>query len=174
MSDDTTSPQNVEAPEVQPDQAASANREANLDAILDVPVTLTREIGRTTLPIKELLSLGQGSVIELERLIGEPHDVLVNGTLIAQGEVVVVGDQFGIRFTDIVSPAERVQRRERPLNGGERRHLYPRLSFAVFWWFGDCDRSDPRACDGVSSVWGCRAWHARQHESIGRHLGGPA
>ena len=110
MSDDTTSPQNVEAPEVQPDQAASANREANLDAILDVPVTLTLEIGRTTLPIKELLSLGQGSVIELERLIGEPHDVLVNGTLIAQGEEVVVGDQFGIRFTDIVSPAERVQR----------------------------------------------------------------
>ncbi|MBT5053309.1 MAG: flagellar motor switch protein FliN [Gammaproteobacteria bacterium] len=110
MSDDTTSPQNVEAPEVQPDRAASANREANLDAILDVPVTLTLEIGRTTLPIKELLSLGQGSVIELERLIGEPHDVLVNGTLIAQGEVVVVGDQFGIRFTDIVSPAERVQR----------------------------------------------------------------
>ena len=110
MSDDTTSPQNVEAPEVHPDQAASANREANLDAILDVPVTLTLEIGRTTLPIKELLSLGQGSVIELERLIGEPHDVLVNGSLIAQGEVVVVGDQFGIRFTDIVSPAERVQR----------------------------------------------------------------
>ena len=110
MSDDTTSPQNVEAPEVQPDQAALANREANLDAILDVPVTLTLEIGRTTLPIKELLSLGQGSVIELERLIGEPHDVLVNGTLIAQGEAVVVGDQFGIRFTDIVSPAERVQR----------------------------------------------------------------
>ena len=110
MSDDTTSPQNVEAPEVQPDRAASANREANLDAILDAPVTLTLEIGRTTLPIKELLSLGQGSVIELERMIGEPHDVLVNGTLIAQGEVVVVGDQFGIRFTDIVSPAERVQR----------------------------------------------------------------
>ena len=110
MSDDTTSPQNVEAPEVPPDRAASANREANLDAILDVPVTLTLEIGRTTLPIKELLSLGQGSVIELERMIGEPHDVLVNGTLIAQGEVVVVGDQFGIRFTDIVSPAERLQR----------------------------------------------------------------
>ena len=110
MSDDTTSPQNVEAPEVQPDQAASANREANLDAILDVPVTLTLEIGRTTLPIKELLSLGQGSEIELERLIGETHAVLVTGHVSAQGEVVVVGDQFGIRFTDIVSPAERVQR----------------------------------------------------------------
>ena len=81
-----------------------------MDAILDVPVTLTLEIGATQLPIKELLSLGQGSVIELERMVGEPHDVLVNGTLIAQGEVVVVNDQFGIRFTDIVSPAERVQR----------------------------------------------------------------
>jgi flagellar motor switch protein FliN/FliY len=81
-----------------------------LDAILDVPVTLTLEIGATKLPIKDLLSLGQGSVIELERMVGEPHDVLVNGTLIAQGEVVVVNDQFGIRFTDIVSPAERVQR----------------------------------------------------------------
>ena len=73
-------------------------------------MTLTLEIGATQLPIKELLSLGQGSVIELERMVGEPHDVLVNGTLIAQGEVVVVNDQFGIRFTDIVSPAERVQR----------------------------------------------------------------
>ena len=80
------------------------------NAILDVPVTLTLEIGATQLPIKDLLSLGQGSVIELERMVGEPHDVLVNGTLIAQGEVVVVNDQFGIRFTDIVSPAERVQR----------------------------------------------------------------
>lgn len=110
MSEDSTEAQSVEAPEVQADQAAGGLREANLDAILDVPVTLTLEIGATQLPIKELLSLGQGSVIELERMVGEPHDVLVNGTLIAQGEVVVVNDQFGIRFTDIVSPAERVQR----------------------------------------------------------------
>lgn len=110
MSEDSTEAQSVEAPEVQADQAARGLREANLDAILDVPVTLTLEIGATKLPIKDLLSLGQGSVIELERMVGEPHDVLVNGTLIAQGEVVVVNDQFGIRFTDIVSPAERVQR----------------------------------------------------------------
>ena len=110
MSEDSTEAQSVEAPEVQADQTAGGLREANLDAILDVPVTLTLEIGATQLPIKELLSLGQGSVIELERRVGEPHDVLVNGTLIAQGEVVVVNDQFGIRFTDIVSPAERVQR----------------------------------------------------------------
>lgn len=107
---ETTGPQNVDLPEVTADEAVTSNREANLDAILDVPVTLTLEIGSTSLPIKELLSLGQGSVIELDRLVGEPHDVLVNGTLIAQGEVVVVNDQFGIRFTDIVSPAERVQR----------------------------------------------------------------
>ena len=110
MSEDSTEAQSVEAPEVLADQTAGGLREANLDAILDVPVTLTLEIGATQLPIKELLSLGQGSVIELERMVGEPHDVLVNGTLIAQGEVVVVNDQFGIRFTDIVSPAERVQR----------------------------------------------------------------
>ncbi len=110
MAEETSDPQNVDLPEVTADASAVSNREANLDAILDVPVTLTLEIGRTSLPIKELLSLGQGSVIELERLVGEPHDVLVNGTLIAQGEVVVVNDQFGIRFTDIVSPAERVQR----------------------------------------------------------------
>lgn len=110
MSEDSTEAQSVEAPEVQSDQTAVGLREANLDAILDVPVTLTLEIGATRLPIKDLLSLGQGSVIELERMVGEPHDVLVNGTLIAQGEVVVVNDQFGIRFTDIVSPAERVQR----------------------------------------------------------------
>ena len=110
MSEDSTEAQSVEAPEVQADQTAGGLREANLDAILDVPVTLTLEIGATQLPIKELLSLGQGSVIELERMVGESHDVLVNGTLIAQGEVVVVNDQFGIRFTDIVSPAERVQR----------------------------------------------------------------
>ena len=110
MSEDSTEAQSVEAPEVQADQTAGGLREANLDAILDVPVTLTLEIGATQLPIKELLSLSQGSVIELERMVGEPHDVLVNGTLIAQGEVVVVNDQFGIRFTDIVSPAERVQR----------------------------------------------------------------
>jgi flagellar motor switch protein FliN/FliY len=110
MSEESTEAQSVATPEVKADQAPGSHREANLDAILDVPVTLTLEIGRTKLPIKDLLSLGQGSVIELERMVGEPHDVLVNGTLIAQGEVVVVNDQFGIRFTDIVSPAERVQR----------------------------------------------------------------
>ena len=82
----------------------------NLDVILDIPVSISMEVGNTQIPIRNLLQLNQGSVIDLARLAGEPLDVLVNGTLIAQGEVVVVNDQFGIRFTDIVSPAERVQR----------------------------------------------------------------
>ena len=82
----------------------------NLDAILDVPVTVSMEIGRTKLNIRNLLQLNQGSVVELDRLAGEPMDVLVNGTLIAQGEVVVVNEKFGLRLTDIISPAERVKR----------------------------------------------------------------
>jgi len=82
----------------------------NLDVILDIPVTISMEIGRTKLPIRNLLQLNQGSVVELERLAGEPLDVLVNGTLIAHGEVVVINERYGIRFTDVVSPAERVQK----------------------------------------------------------------
>jgi flagellar motor switch protein FliN len=81
-----------------------------LDAILDVPVTIAMEIGRTRINIRNLLQLNQGSVIELDRLAGEPMDVLVNGTLVAQGEVVVVNEKFGIRLTDIVSPSERVKK----------------------------------------------------------------
>ena len=81
-----------------------------MDAILDVPVTISMEIGRTKLTIRNLLQLNQGSVVELDRLAGEPMDVLVNGTLIAQGEVVVVNEKFGLRLTDIISPTERVKR----------------------------------------------------------------
>ena len=92
---------------------ASSNQlttgEANLDVILDIPVTLSMEIGRTELPIHSLLQLNQGSVVELDRLAGEPLDVLINGTLIAHGEVVVVNEKFGIRLTDVISPAERVK-----------------------------------------------------------------
>ena len=83
--------------------------EIKLDAILDVPVTISMEIGRTRINIRNLLQLNQGSVVELDRFAGEPMDVLVNGTLIAQGEVVVVNEKFGIRLTDIVSPADRVK-----------------------------------------------------------------
>lgn len=82
----------------------------NLDVILDVAVSLSLEVGRTRIPIRNLLQLNQGSVVELERGAGEPLDVFVNGTLIAQGEVVVVNDRFGVRLTDVVSPAERIKR----------------------------------------------------------------
>ena len=85
-------------------------RDVNLEVILDVPVTLSMEVGRTRIPIRNLLQLNQGSVVELERGAGEPLDVFVNGTLIAQGEVVVVNDRFGVRLTDVVSPAERIKR----------------------------------------------------------------
>ena len=82
----------------------------DLNMILDIPVQLTVELGRTRIPIKQVLQLAQGSVVELETLAGEPMDVLVNGYLIAQGEVVVVNEKFGIRLTDIVTPSERMRR----------------------------------------------------------------
>jgi flagellar motor switch protein FliN/FliY len=84
--------------------------EVNLDVILDVPVTLSMEIGRTQINIRNLLQLNQGSIVELDRFAGEPLDVLVNGTLIAHGEVVVINDKFGIRLTDVISLSERVKR----------------------------------------------------------------
>ena len=84
--------------------------EVNLNVILDIPVTLSVEIGRTRQTIRNLLQLNQGSVVELDRLAGEPMDVLVNGTLIAHGEVVVVNEKFGIRLTDVISAAERVKK----------------------------------------------------------------
>jgi flagellar motor switch protein FliN/FliY len=84
--------------------------DVNLDVILEIPVTLSMEIGRTEVTIRNLLQLNQGSVIELDRLAGEPMDVMVNGTLVAHGEVVVVNEKFGIRLTDIISPQERVKK----------------------------------------------------------------
>ena len=85
----------------------------DIDLILDIPVQLTVELGRTKIPIRQILQLAQGSVIELDGLAGEPMDVLVNGCLIAQGEVVVVNDKFGIRLTDIITPAERIRKLNR-------------------------------------------------------------
>jgi flagellar motor switch protein FliN/FliY len=85
----------------------------DIDMILDIPVQLTVELGRTKIAIKNLLQLAQGSVVELDGLAGEPMDVLVNGCLIAQGEVVVVNDKFGIRLTDIITPSERVRKLKR-------------------------------------------------------------
>ena len=81
----------------------------NLDLILDIPLTVTVELGRSKMLINDLLQLGQGSVVELTKLVGEPLEVLVNDKLVARGEVVVVNDKFGVRLTDIVSPMERVQ-----------------------------------------------------------------
>ena len=92
------------------DASQFSDDEVNLDVILDVPVDISMEIGRTKISIRNLLKLNQGSVIELDRLAGEPMDVLVNGTLIAHGEVVVVNDKFGIRLTDVISPVERIKK----------------------------------------------------------------
>jgi flagellar motor switch protein FliN/FliY len=94
-------------------QGPVPNAGNDLNMILDIPVQLTVELGRTRIPIKHILQLAQGSVVELETLAGEPMDVLVNGYLIAQGEVVVVNDKFGIRLTDIVTPSERMRRLSR-------------------------------------------------------------
>ncbi|MDP1652697.1 MAG: flagellar motor switch protein FliN [Rhodocyclaceae bacterium] len=89
---------------------AKANANQGLELILDIPVHLTVELGRTKISIRNLLQLAHGSVVELDGLAGEPMDVLVNGTLIAQGEVVVVNDKFGIRLTDIITPQERMRK----------------------------------------------------------------
>lgn len=90
--------------------AGSSGGDLNLDVLLDVAVTISMEVGRARLPIRNLLQLNQGSVVELERAAGEPLDVYANGTLIAHGEVVVVNEKFGVRLTDVVSPAERLRK----------------------------------------------------------------
>ena len=92
---------------------AAGTQRDDIDLVLDIPVQLTVELGRTRIPIKHILQLAQGSVVELDALAGEPMDVLVNGYLIAQGEVVVVNDKFGIRLTDILTPSERMRRLSR-------------------------------------------------------------
>jgi flagellar motor switch protein FliN/FliY len=93
-----------------PASIAGEGADVNLDLILDVPVTLAMEVGRTRISIRNLLQLNQGSVVELDRAAGEPLDVFVNGTLVAHGEVVVINEKFGIRLTDVISPAERVRK----------------------------------------------------------------
>jgi flagellar motor switch protein FliN/FliY len=95
------------------DDSIPNGEDVNLEVILDVSVTLALEVGRSKMSIRELLQLTQGSVVELDRLANEPMDVLVNGTLVAHGEIVVVNENFGIRLTDVISPAERVKK----LNG---------------------------------------------------------
>ena len=93
--------------------AGATNPMQDIQMVLDIPVQLSVELGRTRVPIKYILQLAQGSIVELDALAGEPMDVLVNGYLIAQGEVVVVNDKFGIRLTDIVTPSERMKRLSR-------------------------------------------------------------
>jgi len=113
VADDTNSASDYERAELKnlnDNSTQLTAADANLDVILDIPVTLSMEIGRTELPINSLLQLNQGSVVELDRLAGEPMDVLINGTLIAHGEVVVINEKFGIRLTDVISPAERVKK----------------------------------------------------------------
>jgi flagellar motor switch protein FliN/FliY len=98
------------APVAQLDDDAKPGKDVDLDMVMDIPVTISMEIGRTKISIRNLLQLSQGSVVELDRLAGEPMDVLVNDTLIAHGEVVVVNDKFGIRLTDVISAAERIKK----------------------------------------------------------------
>lgn len=101
--------QSVDLPDLQADGAGAAAADINLNVILDISVDLSVEIGRVQVPIRELLQFSKGSVVELERLVGDSLDVMVNGTLVAKGEVVVVNDKFGVRLTDVVSKAERVK-----------------------------------------------------------------
>ena len=101
----------VELDELQEEDAPiSGDEQRKLDAILDIPVTISMEVGRSHISIRNLLQLNQGSVVELDRVAGEALDVLVNGTLIAHGEVVVVNDKFGIRLTDVISQVERIKK----------------------------------------------------------------
>lgn len=102
--------QTAELEELSEDTDVSDDDKRKLDAILDIPVTISMEVGRSQISIRNLLQLNQGSVVELERVAGEPLDVLVNGTLIAHGEVVVVNDKFGIRLTDVISQIERIRK----------------------------------------------------------------
>ncbi len=102
--------ENLRAEAILDGKSEGTGKDVNLDVILDVPVTLSMEVGRTRIPIRNLLQLNQGSVVELERAAGEPLDVYINGTLIAHGEVVVVNEKFGIRLTDVISPQERIRK----------------------------------------------------------------
>lgn len=100
----------AELDELEDNPEFSGEEKRKLDTILDIPVTISMEVGRSNISIRNLLQLNQGSVVELDRVAGEPLDVLVNGTLIAHGEVVVVNDKFGIRLTDVISQIERIKK----------------------------------------------------------------
>ncbi|XOV81528.1 MAG: flagellar motor switch protein FliN [bacterium] len=109
MSEELETP-NVEADESAPSELEARSASAkNLEVVLDIPVRLSMEVGNTKISIRKLLQLNKGSIVELTRTAGEPLDVLVNGTLVAQGEVVVVNDKFGVRLLDVISPEQRIQ-----------------------------------------------------------------
>jgi flagellar motor switch protein FliN/FliY len=108
-SKEASSRRTPEAERLKPDETDRKTPTMNLDLILDIPVTVSIELGRTRLVVEEILQLGQGSVVELDKLAGEPLEVLVQGRPIGKGEVVVVNEKFGIRLTDIISPAERIE-----------------------------------------------------------------
>ncbi|MBI5849237.1 MAG: flagellar motor switch protein FliN [Nitrospirae bacterium] len=107
MADKQTEAQTAQFSEVSSDSRAAGGKD--IDFLLDIPLDVTVELGRTRMLIKDLLQLGQGSVVELEKLAGEPMEILVNNKLIARGEVVVVNEKFGVRLTDIISPVERIR-----------------------------------------------------------------
>ncbi len=115
MADQNTAPKVESAPAAEPLKAVppaeskSSGADRNIDLILDIPLKLTVELGRTKMLVSELLNLGQGSVVELNKLAGEPMEILVNDKLIARGEAVVVNEKFGVRLTDVISPQERVE-----------------------------------------------------------------
>ncbi|WP_088330192.1 flagellar motor switch protein FliN [Lacimicrobium sp. SS2-24] len=108
--DERDNVQVAELDELEDKPEISGEEKRKLDTILDIPVTISMEVGRSNISIRNLLQLNQGSVVELDRVAGEPLDVLVNGTLIAHGEVVVVNDKFGIRLTDVISQIERIKK----------------------------------------------------------------
>ncbi len=109
--DTMTSETGAPTPPPGPESAQQTTAEShNIDIVLDIPVTLSMELGRTRMSIRDLLKLKSGSVLELQKMVHEPLDVLVNGTLVARGEAVVVDDRFGVRLTDVVSPMERVKK----------------------------------------------------------------
>ena len=109
MEQQASAEQEVSKVQAQALNESPAGGEVKLDVVLDIPVTIAMEIGRTKISIRNLLQLNQGSIVELDRLAGEPMDVLVNGTLVAHGEVVVVNEKFGIRLTDVISPSDRIK-----------------------------------------------------------------
>lgn len=107
---ENTDAQLAQYDELEEDKDITPAEKRKLDTILDIPVTISMEVGRSNISIRNLLQLNQGSVVELDRVAGEPLDVLVNGTLIAHGEVVVVNDKFGIRLTDVINQLERIKK----------------------------------------------------------------